>query len=436
MKKSSKAPKEKPGTKKIAKKEEERIIQDKTFGLKNKNKSSKVQKYIKGVVLKVKTGGNLKGGESALIQKEMQAKAEHRKEEEKKALVDSLFKSISSMQQQQPKEGQDPKSILCSMFKAGCCKKGDNCRFSHDLDVGNKNVKMDIYTDIRDTNGMDNWSQDYLENVVKSKFRGRIKPSKEVCKHFIEALEKKTFGWLWECPNGDTCQYRHCLPPGYMLKADKEKADKFKTTIPLEEQLEFERAKLPTEGLTLVTLETFTAWKKKKTEEREKEKQEELAKESKKGSKFNSILSGRALFKFVPELFQDEDDAFEEYKGEVDTNGEETKAVEKQWAKEEKEAALTTEQLQSLKEQLAIEKKDAVVEKNEADDDGNEENKELCNDVEESKEECKDDEGNSGEINNEQENDRDDCEGDNDGEKEEGEVEGQDVVSDEAKDVK
>ena len=29
------------------------------------------------------------------------------------------------------------------------------------------------------------------------------------------------FGWFWECPNGEQCQYRHALPPGFVLKSQK-----------------------------------------------------------------------------------------------------------------------------------------------------------------------------------------------------------------------
>ena len=57
-----------PSTKTV-KKEQEKIIEDKTFGLKNKNKSKAVQKFIKGVETKVKTGGgNIKGGAARLEQ--------------------------------------------------------------------------------------------------------------------------------------------------------------------------------------------------------------------------------------------------------------------------------------------------------------------------------------------------------------------------------
>ncbi len=42
----------------------------------------------------------------------------------------------------------------------------------------------------------------------------------QVCKHFLEAVEKKQYGWFWVCPNGGKdCHYRHALPPGYVLKS-------------------------------------------------------------------------------------------------------------------------------------------------------------------------------------------------------------------------
>lgn len=47
----------------------------------------------------------------------------------------------------------------------------------------------------------------------------------QICKFFIEAVEKSKYGWFWECPNGEKCIYRHALPPGYVLKKDKKKMD-------------------------------------------------------------------------------------------------------------------------------------------------------------------------------------------------------------------
>jgi hypothetical protein len=50
------------------------------------------------------------------------------------------------------------------------------------------------------------------------------------------------FGWFWECPNGEKCQYRHALPPGFMLKSQRKAAEDAEkaNVISLEEFLEVE----------------------------------------------------------------------------------------------------------------------------------------------------------------------------------------------------
>ena len=51
------------------------------------------------------------------------------------------------------------------------------------------------------------------------------------------------FGWFWECPNGgEKCQYRHALPPGFMLKSQRKAAAEAEKAnmISLEEFLEVE----------------------------------------------------------------------------------------------------------------------------------------------------------------------------------------------------
>ena len=63
-----------------------------------------------------------------------------------------------------------------------------------------------------------------------------------VCKYFIQAIETEKYGWFWECPNGESCHYRHALPPGFVLKSQKkaiEDAEKA-NAISLEEFLEVE----------------------------------------------------------------------------------------------------------------------------------------------------------------------------------------------------
>lgn len=58
-----------------------------------------------------------------------------------------LFKPI---QVQKVPFGVDPKTVLCSFFKAGTCQKGTKCKFSHDTNVERKGAKRDVYTDKRE----------------------------------------------------------------------------------------------------------------------------------------------------------------------------------------------------------------------------------------------------------------------------------------------
>lgn len=59
----------------------------------------------------------------------------------------------------------------------------------------------------------------------------------------------------------------HRLPQGYVLIKDKDKKAKVpgdsdeEAPLTIEEQIEEERAKLPSEGLTPVTLTSFMKWK-------------------------------------------------------------------------------------------------------------------------------------------------------------------------------
>ncbi|KAJ6429037.1 hypothetical protein OIU84_020637 [Salix udensis] len=284
----------------LAKKQ--KIVEDKTFGLKNKSKSKSVQKYVQNI-------------QQAAQPKQDPSKiaAKKRKEEEKareKELSD-LFKVAVS----QPKvpAGVDPKSILCEFFKAGQCSKGFKCKFSHDLNVQRKGEKIDIFSDQRDDDTMEDWDQETLEKVVESKKNeyNQNKPTDIVCRYFLEAVEKKQYGWFWNCPNGDKdCHYRHALPPGYVLKSQmkallEEEANK----IPIEEEIENQRAKLT--ASTPMTPDLFMQWKKKKVEEREAGLATKRAERAK-----NDRMSGRELFLSDSSIFVDDAEAYENYQRE------------------------------------------------------------------------------------------------------------------------
>jgi len=117
---------------------------------------------------------------------------------------------------------------------------------------------------------MENWDDAKLADVVERRHgedNRKKNTTQIVCKYFLEAVESNTYGWFWHCQNGENCQYKHALPPGYMLKRERKLLDEQKETISLEDLIESERAALGFH-VTRVTLETFLAWKKRKIEEK------------------------------------------------------------------------------------------------------------------------------------------------------------------------
>jgi len=290
-------------SKKSVDKAKNKIVEDKTFGLKNKNKSKKVEQYVKSVQSQVK-------GIGKTDQQKFEEKQKKKIEDEKKKLEADLFKPVVS--QTKVPVGVDPKSVVCEFFKIGMCTKGSKCKFSHNLEVARKAEKIDIYTDRRtmEEDTMDKWDQAKLESVVATKDKPRTNQTQIVCKYFLEAIEAKKYGWFWDCPNGgDKCQYQHCLPPGFVLKSTKktEEDDEEEEQDPIEDRLEVERAKIVTR--TPITLESFLKWRENKKKENEvKAKDEREKKENEQKSHGKSMRSGREVFIFNPNLFIDDDD--------------------------------------------------------------------------------------------------------------------------------
>ncbi|CAG8512493.1 11887_t:CDS:2 [Ambispora gerdemannii] len=295
-------------------KEKQKVIEDKTFGLKNKKKSAKVQQQIKQIQTQVMAAGDRKAKKEQDAAKQAIADKKAAEQKKKEELAD-LFKPVQT--QQKVPFGVDPKTLLCAFFKAGQCQKGDKCKFSHDLNIERKTAKIDLYTDVRagedekSEDTMDKWDQSKLEQVVHSKHGNPKTTTDIVCKYFLEAIENQKYGWFWECPNGGkNCKYKHALPPGFVLKtkAQKRAEAEEEDHITIEEFLETERHQLGS-NLTPVTLETFTEWKKNRKAKIEAEvearrKAKEAAFKAGKGLG----MSGRDLFTFNPELVNQGDD--------------------------------------------------------------------------------------------------------------------------------
>ncbi|KAI4219767.1 MAG: hypothetical protein L6R36_008090 [Xanthoria steineri] len=305
-----------------------KIVEDKTFGMKNK-KGSSAKKQIAQLTSQAASAKTpeqkRKDAEKAQREKEKEASEQAKRE------TAELFKPV---QVQKVPFGVDPKTVLCQFFKQGHCEKGKKCKFSHDLSVERKGEKKNLYQDTREgekeaeederkKDDMADWDEAKLRQVVTSKHGNPKTTTDKVCKYFIEAVENGKYGWFWQCPNGgDKCMYKHSLPPGFILKTKEQRAaekalmDKSPLkTLTLEDFLESERHKL-TGTLTPVTEESFALWKKQRVDKKQAEEEARMAKEA----------TGRAMFEQgdwgsesgEEEEEDDSDDGDEEAGGEDD----------------------------------------------------------------------------------------------------------------------
>lgn len=277
---------------------------DKGFGMKNKNKSKKVQQHI----------DQMQAGVDGGMAKKKEAEAK-RKAEEKKAAEQAKKEAAAlfGLTQQKVPFGVDPKSILCEFFKNGVCTKGNKCKFSHDPNVGRKDLKKDLYTDAREEkeeDTMDNWDEEKLRSVISSKHGNPKTTTEKICKFFIEAVENDKYGWFWVCPNGgNECMYKHALPPGFVLKTKEQKrlerlANDAAPKITLEEFIEMERGRLDRSKFTPITLETFRVWKRKQIAKRAEDKRRETGKKQ---------LTGREIMikKYADKYYEEDNDGDE-----------------------------------------------------------------------------------------------------------------------------
>lgn len=125
--------------------------------------------------------------------------------------------------------------------------------------------------------------------------------------------------------------YRHALPPGFVLKADKKAAEELakKEQISLEEFLEVEvrLTPLPPSSdlyqmtadnvqrhklkppLTPVTAESFAIWKKTRVEKKAAEADAmEKAKQAQRAAGKMTGMTGKDMFEFGGELYEDDEE--------------------------------------------------------------------------------------------------------------------------------
>ncbi|CAK8989438.1 unnamed protein product [Durusdinium trenchii] len=281
-------PKAAGGVDKAKQKEREKIAIDKTFGLKNKNKSKVVQKYIKSITNNA--AGAPKGGKEAA---EREAKEAKQKELQKAALMNSLFNMATD------KKGR--------AFDPVAKKKAKQAE--EDAIASGKKLKDDVKKEIiegvantiRLTNPktgirMSEIGGHAIIQALKTKHQEAFKILQLLL--FIKANDKVF--WV-DDPESSNPMIR-CLEDVEAEVAPDER--------PIEEIIEEKRAALPPGG-TPVTLETFQAWKERREAERlEKVEQDRLENIKKAGGgKGLAGMSGRDLFTYDASLFKDEEGA-------------------------------------------------------------------------------------------------------------------------------
>eukprot|EP01130_Rhizamoeba_saxonica_P018522 TRINITY_DN92_c0_g1_i1.p1 TRINITY_DN92_c0_g1~~TRINITY_DN92_c0_g1_i1.p1 ORF type:complete len:366 (-),score=116.98 TRINITY_DN92_c0_g1_i1:87-1184(-) len=282
---------------KTVQKKREKIIEDRTFGMKNK-KGKKAQKRTAAIRGGIHSQRKRRDASTTGKNGRILSKRELRKRQEEENL---LLRPATQKSQKVP-PGVDPKTVLCVYFKRGNCQAGKSCKFSHDRNVDRKVKKADVFQDQRDLKEetMEEWDEDTLRSVVNQK--QNMPRSKQICHEFLKAVKEKKYGWFWVCPNGgDTCVYTHALPDDYVFeKAETEEVD----LKPLEDILEERRRALT--GGTPINDTTFAAWKQRKILEKAEKERKELSKR-KKGIKAGVVkMTGRELLESDQSSFLDD----------------------------------------------------------------------------------------------------------------------------------
>lgn len=117
-----------------------------------------------------KSRASLEKEKEKALREKAKAEEEKRKKEEAAMLKPVMTQKVPF--------GVDPKTVLCVYFKAGQCEKGNKCKFSHDLNVGRKVEKKNLYEDSREEKlkGMSPFiiSQDLIAEGLHCRYHGHL----------------------------------------------------------------------------------------------------------------------------------------------------------------------------------------------------------------------------------------------------------------------
>ena len=326
--------------KKATRKQEQvnKIVVDKTFGMKNKNKSKKVQNYI----AQVRSQAARKGGKSeAQVAAERRRKKEAQKQAEKEMM--QMLGDTYIMDKKKAKKKKKEEAKKAAIEKEKKQKQLDEIDFGVPIvplsDVFGVDSKVELkrivgvltkkdnltgknkdgtdYITARIDDGttlapmllrLNGWSASSFEFKVDKVIDIRGAVAMVRAGRVEIELQKGVIG---EVSTVSARLEEHVLK----MKTDAEEL-RAQGGIPIEELIEQQRAALKVEDLVPVTKERFEEWKKKKLAKKQAEWEEQEKKAKGKGGKA-APLSGRALFHVNAALFKDDDAALDDREYEV-----------------------------------------------------------------------------------------------------------------------
>jgi hypothetical protein len=330
-------------TKKEVEKKVNKVVEDKTFGLKNKNKSKKVQQYVQqvqNVARAAKSGGEVRTADWYAAQEAKRKKEKEEKKQLEKEMLALLGKEYGGMTAKQKKKDEEDKKKEEEKKRAEMA-----AQYEHDFSVPITTLDQVFRVD-----GKATVTRVCGELVFKDNLVSRTKDGTKECVYCKLAdgstrlpLPVTLIGWTPSTCNvkqgavvdirdavamvrGDVVDLEVINGVGTVVEASpslaehilsmKREAEELRERggIPIEELIEEQRAKLKSSELTPLTAERFLEWKAKKLkikqDAKDKERQELEAKHAKSGA---NVLSGRALFAYDPTLFKDDDAAEDKY---------------------------------------------------------------------------------------------------------------------------
>mmetsp|Transcript_2083 Transcript_2083/g.3963 ORF Transcript_2083/g.3963 Transcript_2083/m.3963 type:complete len:394 (-) Transcript_2083:97-1278(-) len=326
---------------KAKEKKAQKIVEDKTFGLKNKNKSKKVQQYIAQVSQSARGGAGRNNSEAMAAQRKKEKEAQKQAEREMLALfgdVSAINKKKAKKMKEKEKAAKAEEEAKTKEQQAKADAKDFGIPICALRDVFGQGSKVTVER----VCVLMTWK----DNLPGKAFDGS--PCLYIKVTDGTTLNPMTFCMLGETPTSFTFKVNQILdirgavamvrgnkvmleiPKGaaglsspdssvpcsveiasdrlaefVQNKIKEEEEIRERGGIPIEERIEEERAQLKA-PLTPITKESFMAWKEKKR----KRKEEEAAKKAKEGNKKSGgkqLLSGKDLFHKNRELFVDDD---------------------------------------------------------------------------------------------------------------------------------